>query len=319
MAIGIGTILGIGGSLLGGMLGAKGSKDAAAAAAKGQEEAARINAEEQRRQFDFIQMQQSPFRQYGLMGLSQYAAELGLDPRQFAPAPAMQMGGYGQQVPAGTRTVSPTGQARSNLPPWLQAAQEESGLTGILGRTAGFVQDAAQSTQAAQYSPYDDMTRYYPSSVQGPPSVDTFQLSQDPGYQFRLQQGEESINRANAASGGFFSGGRMMGLTDFSQGLASQEYGAAYARKQAEYSDRMNRLASMAGIGQTATNTVSAAAQSMGQNIGAMGASAASQAAQYSAAGTMGAYQSWGNAASSIGGILGQYYQQQNQPSTTLV
>lgn len=46
----------------------------------------------------------------------------------------------------------------------------------------------------------------------------------DPGYQFRQQQGEESIMRAASAMGGRVSGRTLQELSSFNQGLASQEY-----------------------------------------------------------------------------------------------
>lgn len=67
-------------------------------------------------------------------------------------------------------------------------------------------------------------------------------LTSDPGYQFRMDQGQKAIERSAAARGGLFSGGTGKALQQYSQGLASQEYGNAF-----------NRLASLAGIGQSAT------------------------------------------------------------------
>lgn len=46
----------------------------------------------------------------------------------------------------------------------------------------------------------------------------------DPGYQFRLQQGEEGIERSQAARGGRFGGAALKELERFRQGLASQEF-----------------------------------------------------------------------------------------------
>ena len=49
-------------------------------------------------------------------------------------------------------------------------------------------------------------------------------FEQDPGFQFRQQQGEQAINRAAAASGGRLSGRTLKELGSFNQGLASQEF-----------------------------------------------------------------------------------------------
>lgn len=66
-------------------------------------------------------------------------------------------------------------------------------------------------------------------------------MSQDPGYQFRLDQGNKSINAAASARGRAVGGATMKELTRYGSDYASSEYGNAY-----------NRLAAMAGIGQTA-------------------------------------------------------------------
>lgn len=59
-------------------------------------------------------------------------------------------------------------------------------------------------------------------------------LADDPGYQFRLQEGKEAITGAAAARGGRLSGETLRELTEFGQGLASQEAEKAYGRFAAE-------------------------------------------------------------------------------------
>jgi len=46
----------------------------------------------------------------------------------------------------------------------------------------------------------------------------------DPGYAFRLKQGMKSLEQSAAARGGLLSGSTLRGVTDYSQGMASQEY-----------------------------------------------------------------------------------------------
>ena len=91
----------------------------------------------------------------------------------------------------------------------------------------------------------------------------------DPGYAFRLEQGQRGTEASAAARGGVLSGGTLKALARYNQGMASQEYGAAYDRWRAGTTDRFNRLASVAGVGQTATNA----------GIAAAGANSAAQAA----------------------------------------
>jgi hypothetical protein len=57
------------------------------------------------------------------------------------------------------------------------------------------------------------------------------QFRADPGYQFRLRQGEKAINRGAAARGNVLSGATMQALGNFNSGLASQEYANFDARR----------------------------------------------------------------------------------------
>jgi len=52
----------------------------------------------------------------------------------------------------------------------------------------------------------------------------------DPGYQFRMDQGIQGLDRSAAARGRLFSGGHSTDLLNYNQGLASQEYGNFYNR-----------------------------------------------------------------------------------------
>lgn len=83
----------------------------------------------------------------------------------------------------------------------------------------------------------------------------------DPGYQFRIQQGEQGIDRAAGARGSRYSGATLKALARFNSDQASQEYGKAYDRYNNDVTTRFNRLASVAGVGQTATAQTAAAGQ----------------------------------------------------------
>jgi len=83
---------------------------------------------------------------------------------------------------------------------------------------------------------------------------------QDPGYDFRLQEGMKALN-ASASAGGFSKSGRnMKELLRYGQDYGSQEYGNAYGR---EY----NRLSQLAGLGGGAVDTGVKIAGQYGQNV----------------------------------------------------
>ena len=67
---------------------------------------------------------------------------------------------------------------------------------------------------------------------------DTEDLLKDPGYQFRQDEGAKAIERKGAARGMLQSGRTLQSLSNFSQGLASQEYGQAYGRSLGEFGIR---------------------------------------------------------------------------------
>jgi hypothetical protein len=112
-----------------------------------------------------------------------------------------------------------------------------------------------------------------------------FNAGLDPGYAFRKQQGEESTNRMANTAGGLIGGNALQGLQNYSQGLASQEYGNAFNRFQTGRQNIYNTLAGIAGLGQNSTNTsATAGAQAAGQVGNTIQNLGASQAA-----GTVGA------------------------------
>lgn len=104
-------------------------------------------------------------------------------------------------------------------------------------------------------------------------------VKMDPSYQFRLEQGQKALERSAAARGGLFSGRAAKDITDYSQGMASQEYGNAYNRAYGRFQDNKNNLLSplqsLTGVGQTAvgamgqaTNNFSGQAGAYGQSVG---------------------------------------------------
>lgn len=120
----------------------------------------------------------------------------------------------------------------------------------------------------------------------------------DPGYDFRQQQGQRGVESSAAARGGLLSGAALKGIDRYNQDYASGEFQNAYNRFNADRTQRFNRLASIAGIGQTATRDVanmgSQTASNVANNIiGAGNAQASSYVGQGNA--ISGAAQTLGN------------------------
>lgn len=166
---------------------------------------------------------------------------------------------------------------------------------------------------------YDVGVRALPKleeGVTGMPAAFTgkVDLTQDPGYAFRLQEGLKALDRTASARGGLLSGGALKAAAQYGQEMGSQEYGAAYGRALDIYNANVareaagyNRLAALAGTGQTSAGNLASQAGTLGQNVGqtyqntgtavanSLLAQGNARASQYSAIG------------SAIGGAAGAY------------
>jgi hypothetical protein len=101
------------------------------------------------------------------------------------------------------------------------------------------------------------------------------QFTADPGYGFRLAEGQKALDRQAAARGGLISGGALKAAQRYGQEMGSQEYTNAFNRYQTERQARLNPLQSLAGVGQTSVAQLGAAGQAMATGVGEAGAAAA--------------------------------------------
>jgi len=136
--------------------------------------------------------------------------------------------------------------------------------------------------------------------------VTSADVMSDPGYQFGLKQGQLGLDRKAAAGGGRVSGAALKSASEYATNYATAGYGAAYQRRQ----DRLNRLASLAGLGQTATSGSATAGASASNAItGIVGAQGDATGAARLAQGNI-----WGNAVNQIGAAAGKWA---STPSST--
>ena len=131
--------------------------------------------------------------------------------------------------------------------------------------------------------------------LDGQPAQPQQLLEMDPGYAFRLGEGMKALERVQAARGNMLSGGAIKAGQRYAQDFASGEYGNAY-----------NRLANIAGLGQTVGGQLGTAAQQFGQTAG----ETMSQSANALAAGRIGRTSGY---MGGIGGAVGAYQNYQNQ------
>lgn len=170
-------------------------------------------------------------------------------------------------------------QAREDQAPWRNVG---TGAENMLGSLYGINPDGTTGNSALQSQAMSNFTN-------------------TPDYQFAYNQGLQAVDRSMAAKGLLGSGGALKGVTEFGQGLASQQFGNYY-----------NRLLSLSQLGQsaasgTAANTL-ASANSIANTLGNIGTAQASGTvgstnALTSALGNIGTYGALG--ASSYGNLLG--------------
>lgn len=118
-----------------------------------------------------------------------------------------------------------------------------------------------------------------------PFDVEQFYKYQDPGYAFRLQQGNQALLNQASAGSGALSGAALKDLLQFNQDYASTEYGNAFNRYQTQQGNIFSRLFDVARLGQNAAAGVGTEGTSLAGNAGQLYSNAGSA----SGAGVVGA------------------------------
>lgn len=83
-------------------------------------------------------------------------------------------------------------------------------------------------------------------------------MTMDPGYQFRLKEGQRNLENSAAARGGLMSGNFLKATTKY-----GQDYGSN------EYANIANRYSALAGVGQSANSQLQQAGQNYANAYGA--------------------------------------------------
>jgi len=299
-----GTAFSAGASVLGGSLASSGASSAAATQAAAADRAAQLQKEMFEKQIGL----QEPFRQAGMAGQNRLMELLGLRmPAQagVGGAPAMRSEadlrnalasqyttpGYSKTVGSGVG-----GEYSVDVP----AAIDEARLSAAI--------------QAAQAQDQAALTAYQAQQAQAAPSADfgkyarDFGMSDfqaDPGYAFRLAEGQKALERTAAARGGLLSGAALKAATRYGQEAGSQEFTNAFNRYQTNRANQLNPLQSLANQAQTSANTMGSAAGQYGVNAGNL----IGQGGQAIAAGQLGVGNTWNNA---LGTMASAYQNQEN-------
>jgi len=164
-----------------------------------------------------------------------------------------------------------------------QAAGDAARVQSDASRYAANLQQKQYEENVARQKPFYDVgVNALPELVQAsrytPFSMAQFQ--EDPGYAFRLSEGNKALERSAAARGGLISGGTLKAAQRYGQDMASNEYTNAFNRYQQERQARLGPLQSLTGMGQTTANTLGAAGQTNASNIGNLGMAGANATAE---------------------------------------
>lgn len=327
------TLATVGGSIAGGLIAANAAGDAADTQAGASDRATQA----QRDMFERQVQLQEPWRQAGMGGLNELLLRMGITP------PAGAAASLGTSSPADGPTdpvttayrellnAAPTPEALAYYQGGLNRGIPLDAIRGEIGAhpSYGVTPLAAPAPTAANTPALNPL---YGSLLAPAPEFKPFSLGDfqaDPGYQFRLSEGQKALERARSASGSLGSGKYLKDLTAYNQGQAAQEYGNAFQRYNANQdaiynrfntnqNNQYNRLASLAGLGQTATNTLTSAAGNFGQQIGSniIGAGNAAAAGQVGTANAINSGIGQGLSMYSQQNMLNQLLQQRPYPAS---
>jgi hypothetical protein len=171
-----------------------------------------------------------------------------------------------------------------------ESAEEVTG-----GGASGAARDAANAANASAQSSIDLQRRMYEEGVarqqpfyqagvnalpeyvsgigQGGELVRGFTQADyqaDPGYAFRLSEGQKALDRSAAARGGLISGSALKAAQRYGQDMASQEFGNAYNRFRDTQGLRRNALAGVTGFAPTAAGAMNASGQNYASGAGSL-------------------------------------------------
>ncbi len=135
-----------------------------------------------------------------------------------------------------------------------KAIQAQTAAANQANNTQKYIYDQ----QRADLAPWQAAGTKALSEIQGNKFMDSWQ--QDPGYDFRLQEGEKAVNSSVAMKGLGNSGAALKALTRYGQDYGSNEYQNVYNRNY-------SRLSGLAGLGTNAAQGQVQAAGNYGNAV----------------------------------------------------
>lgn len=238
----------IGAAIGSSLLGAAGANKAA----KAQSKAADQQLALQREVYDDTTSRFAPIYDDGSLARQAYMYEMGL-------GAAPTIGGQPQQVETIMVQGQPgTGQAYSQRDlPMLRAQYGLNGAREMLDGGATVPTSTTRYQVGGQtFNTLDEANAYAQANPTGGTAYQGF--TGTPGYEFRVNQGNDSINALAGARGGLNSGRTLQDLATFNQNIATEEYGG-----------HLNRLAGLTDMGAAAAGNQAQAGNAFASGAGA--------------------------------------------------
>lgn len=266
-----------------GLVGSAMSASAAKKAGDAQAQAAEKSIQFQRDSAQQSRIDAYPWALQGAQALYTYMDALGIPRPQTPILPDLTQGPLGV---GGTST--PAAAARNTI-----GNSNEQYIDHRTGGREGQIERipnpnyVAPGTQPATAAPASN-------AIQSPgniPMTAAAGFQETPGYQFQVQQGTQGVLNSLSALGMKNSGKALKSLDTFTQGVANQEYG-----------NWLNRIAGVAGMGQSQTNATNALSQNAATNIG----QTYQDQGQARASGYVGQANAWSNGFEQAGNALGK-------------
>lgn len=283
------SAIGAGASIVGGLMGS----DAASSAADAQANAANQATASQLQMFNTVNDQNAPYRQAGQTALNALLYGTGLGskasttsmpssakPLTYAQWAAQNPSLANAQTPISNLYIRDYGVNSMGLFKPTATSTNTQGQAAYNQYLNGFnASNAANTTKTASGVPgvgYGDLTHQFNANDLG--------TNLSPSYNFMLSQGLGALQNSQAAQGGLVGGNALRGINDYAQNYASTGYQQAYNNYNANQTNIFNRLAGIAGMGQTANNTSAQTAQAISPGV----ANTIQGAGQANAAGIVG-------------------------------
>lgn len=213
---------------------------------------------EQRRQYDQSRADQMPWLQTGQSALARLGSMYGLQ------TPAVGGGGQApQQQSPNLSNVDWEAYVRGNPDAyhnWVSDVQKQGRFGSIADFGRFHYQDDGARRDLTSYGAILPQTAQQHIEAQNQPSEtrpDYSEFYKSPDYQFRLDEGIKGLNARQSALGMQDSGAAMKAAIDYSGNLAS-----------GEYNNYANRIAALAGVGQTTATNLASQGQNFASNVG---------------------------------------------------